>query len=371
LKVLVAGEYAWPWYQQACAGALEELGCNVVRFGWLERFKKWQPGAREPVYRSFMHRLQYRLLAGPLVSALNRDLIDTAERERPDAIWLYNAQYIYARTLRQLRARVPHAVLCQYANDNPFSPSADRVMWRHFVAGIPLFHLHHAYRHDNIDAFRARGAREVRLLRAYFIPETDYPLERASIDARYHADVVFAGHYEDDGRVDALEAICGAGYKLSLYGGGWNAALSTLSPDSPLRALYPIQPATGDEYNRALCGAKVALCFLSALNTDTYTRRSFQIPAMRVAMLSQWTDDLATLFNEDEQAVFFRDTDELLRKLRHLLDHDDVREHIAAAGFRRVYRDGHDVRSRMREWLHAVEEYRQGVARQQRNMAAA
>ena len=358
MKVLLVGDYAWPWYQEACAKALESLGCQIVRFGWLDCFKKWLPDKTEPIYRSFWHRLQYRLLDGPNIRSINRDLIKLAVYEKPDVVWFYNVQLIYSATVYHLRKNLPNAVFCQYANDNPFSPSARQSMWRHFVSGIPFFDLHYVFRKNNISDFIAHGAKNVHLLRAYFIREFDYPIGLKDIEPKFFCDVVFAGHYENDGRVEALESICKAGYKLNLYGGGWNAALPKLSLDSPLRALYPVQPVTGRDYNQALCGAKVALCFLSTLNQDTYTRRSFQIPAMRVAVLSQRTEDLSSLFIEGKEIAFFSNTAELLEKLRHLLADDAARQRMAEAGYARVYRDGHEVTSRMKQWLDTVREYR-------------
>ena len=165
---------------------------------------------------------------------------------------------------------------------------------------------------------------------------------------------MFVGHYEDDGRAEMLEAICDAGHKINLFGGGWNAALPKLRADSPLREQYPISPAVGADYRYAICGAKVALCFLSALNQDTYTRRSFQIPAMKVVMLSQYTDDLATMFVPDVEAIFFRNQEELLIKLQALIVDDQRRTAIAEAGHARVFADCHDVRARMGAWLKGV-----------------
>ncbi|MDG4595653.1 MAG: glycosyltransferase [Candidatus Contendobacter sp.] len=357
MKILLVGEYAWPWYQEACARALENSGCQVIRFGWLDRFKKWLPYKAEPVYRSFWHRLQYRLLDGPTIRSINRDLIKLAVYEKPDVVWCYNAQIIYSATIHYLRKCFPNTIYCQYANDNPFSLLARQSMWRHFIASIPLFDLHYVFRKNNISDFMAHGANDVHLLRAYFIREFDYPINPKDIKPNFICDVAFAGHYENDGRVEALESICKAGYKLNLYGGGWNAALPKLSLNSPLRALYPIQPVTGFDYNQALCGAKVALCFLSTLNQDTYTRRSFQIPAMQVAMLSQRTEDLSSLFIEGKEIAFFSDTTELIDKLQHLLTDDTARQSIAKAGYARVYRDGHEVSSRMKQWLDTVQEY--------------
>jgi spore maturation protein CgeB len=358
MKILLIGAYDWPWYQEACAHALECLGHKVVRFAWLERFKKWQSNKVEPVYRSIWHRIQYRFIIGPIIRNINIELIEIATNEKPDVIWFYNVNIVSPLTLKKLRKLVPDAVFCQYSNDNPFSLLARKSMWRHYIASIPFFDLHHAYRVDNIEDYFKFRAQKVYLLRAYFIPESDYPINIDDIDPTYHCDVVFAGHYEDDGRVEVLEAIARAGYNLKLYGGGWGAALPKLSSNSPLRRMFPIQPVTGRNYNQALCGAKVALCFLSTLNQDTYTRRCFQIPAMKVPMLSQRTDDLASLFIENKEVVFFSDTEELLDKLQRLLENAELRKQIAEAGYARVYSDGHDITSRMQLWINSVKTYK-------------
>ncbi len=353
-RILLVGNYMWPWYQDACADALEHQGCVVERFGWLDDFRHWREGRSEPSYHSLWHRIQYRLRLGPAVWRVNRRLLQVTRQFQPDIVWFYNVQLIAPGIVRAMRQALPDATFVQYANDNPFSSAARPGLWRHYLKSIPLFDMHFSYRHSNLADYRRLGAQSVQLLRAYFIPEVDHPEPQANIPERFKCDVVFAGHYEDDGRVAMLEAICEAGYKLNLFGGGWNVALPKLRADSLLRSQYPVSPATKADYRYAICGAKVALCFLSTLNHDTYTRRSFQIPAMKTAMLSQYTDDLATLYVPDVEAVFFDNTEELLDKLGHLLTNDAWRESVAAAGYAKVYAAVHDVEGRMKVWLEDV-----------------
>jgi spore maturation protein CgeB len=353
LRVLLVGEYMWPWYQDACADALEHYGCVVERFGWNGDFRHWREGCSEPFYNSLWHRIQYRLRQGPVVWRIYRRLVRVARQFQPDIVWFYNVQLIAPFVvIKAMRRMVPDATFVQYANDNPFSPAAARPgLWRHYLNSIPLFDIHFSYRHNNLADYRCRGARSVLLLRSYFIPEADYPEPQQNIPQRYKCDVVFAGHYEDDGRVAILEAICDAGFTLNLFGGGWDAALRKLRPDSSLLRQYPVRPVTGADYRYAICGAKVALCFLSTLNHDTYTRRSFQIPAMKTAMLSQYTDDLANLYVPDVEAVFFNSSEELLDRLAKLLTDDAWRESVADAGYAKVNTAGHHVRGRMKMWL--------------------
>ena len=352
--ILLVGEWRYDWYQEACALSLEQLGCRIVRFGYGHHvISEGERTAFSPA--TLWKRAQFRFQTGPSIWSLNRELLRVAKRERPDVIWLYNAHPFTASTISALRCHLPGAIFCQYSNDDPFSPLAKRSHWRHFRESIPLFDLHFAYRKPTQKDLLANGARRVSLLRSYFVPDEDFPVPTENIDQKFFCDVVFAGHYEDDGRVGCLEAICRAGFKLNLFGGGWDRAYSKLAPDSPLRALYPISAVNGDQYRQALCGAKVALCFLSKLNRDTYTRRNFQIPAVGVAMLTEYTDDLSVLFREDEEVAFFRSCEDLLAKLEVLLRDHSLRRKIAEGGQMRVWTDEHDVQSRMRQWLAEVE----------------
>lgn len=354
LSVMVVGDYAWPWYQEACALALESNGCDVYRFSWFDDFKHWQKGSSEPTYKSFFHRLGYRFQFGPHVNSVSRRLIKQSKEIQPDIVWFYNVHLLGRFTLKKLRKVIPNSTFVQYSNDDPFSPQGTTFLWRKFIASIPLFDKHFVYRHKNLRDFKSHGIDNSSLLRAYFIPEEDYHVPQHEVPDAFKCDVVFAGHYEDDGRIDMLESICNEGFKLNLYGGGWDNALHKLHENSPLRKLFPIKPVTGDDYRHAICGAKVALCFLSTINHDTYTRRSFQIPAMKTAMLSVFTQDLSELYEEDKEVMFFRDKEQLLKNLNKMISNEDLRNSLSEAAHKRVYKDGHDIVSRMKYFIEQV-----------------
>jgi hypothetical protein len=342
----------WPFFEQAAAEALASLGCRVTRFSWTEDFYEWRPGVVEPQPRSFLLRAQNRIVAGPAVRRMNERLLRTAADLRPDVILFYNPTHVLARTIRRLHELLPGTKLAQYANDNPFGMR--RHYWRHFRRALRDFDVHFAFRHSNIRDYRAAGAPEVHLLRGYYMPDQVYREEPEPGEERFRSDVVFAGHYEPDGRLEALDRIARAGWKVNLFGGAWGRALPLVPADSPLRAHFPVVPVIGADYRKALSGAAIALCFLSKLNTDTYTLRNFEIPATGTLMLSEYTDDLASMFEEGVEADYFRSHDELLDKVMYYMNNSAVRERVAQRGHERLLRDGHDVRSRMRSFLGPV-----------------
>jgi hypothetical protein len=352
-NIILVGSWMWPWYQEACARALRELGCRVDRFSWLDDFYQWVPGHVEPVYKSSWARLQNRFLVGPALMAINKRLLKTAVTLDHDVIWFYNCTHIFPGTIRQLRRLLPQTVLVQYVNDNPFGAHVKPDYWRYLKRSIPEFDVHFIFRRSNEPEFLKAGARSVHLLRPYYLPWEDCRVDLQSGDERYLSDVVFAGHYEPDGRMESLEAIAAAGYHLKLFGGGWMKYVQ-LSSTSPLRSQLPIEPVVGDDYRKAISGAKIALCFLSKINRDTCTRRNFEIPAMQTFMLGEYTDDLAALFAEGVEAEFFRSREEMLEKIKYYLCHNAKREQIACNGYHRVQRDGQDVFSRMKQFLAVV-----------------
>lgn len=336
MKLLLAGDFNHYFYEEACAKAFERLGIDVVRFSWGNHFK------------SFKGRLQFRVMLGPALWILNRDLRRKAEITQPDVILVWRGNPVFPSTLTRLK-RKTDALLASYHNDNPFGLTAGRRTWALFMHGIPLYDLHFVYRHSNINQFSSAGAKEIHMLRSYFLPELHRPVTLTNEEERrFRCEAVFAGHYEPDGRVKYLAALNQAGIHLRLFGGTWETK-QTLGclPES----FWPVIDVRGEAYVKALCGADMALNFLSQINQDTYTRRCFEIPACGRLLLSQRTDDLLSMFQEDEEAVFFSSSEELVTKALALKANPKRLRAITRAGYERVIRDRHDVYSRMEDVL--------------------
>jgi len=347
VKIVLVGDYNWFWYQEACAQEFERQGNIAVRFSWFDDFKKYTKSKVEPVFKNIIKRFEYRTLIGPTIYTINRRLIRVVEEEKPDVVFIYNGKLIKKRTLRKLRKLVPNIKIALYANDNPFVSPPLLNFWHNYLKCISEADVCLAYRESDFSGYLKHGASKVEWLRSYFIEDEDYPIPRVDVPSQFKCDVVFAGHFENDSRIPALEKIIEAGFDLKLYGGGWEAASEHLGPASPLLKILPVEPAIGEDYRYAICGAKVALCFLSTLNSDTYTRRNFQIPAMRVAMLTQSTEDLLQLFPGNLDCVFFSSNDELLSKLKELVEDYFLRSRVAEAGYKRVWFNQQHLKGRV------------------------
>lgn len=345
MRVLVAGDWHSDLHETEVCKSLRRLGHEALEFKWFHYFAF--DASKPRALGALLKRLQNKFVAGPLIAHINRDFLAQVRQQKPDVIFVYRGTHLTATTLQTIRNELPGCKLIGYNNDDPFSPAQPRYLWRHFMAGIPVYDLMLAYRHANLDDFKRAGARKVDLMRSWYVPDRSYPVDLTEADRqRYECDVVFIGHYEPDQRLEYLEAIVRKGYRLRLFGPTkyWQKPLE----QSPvLSHLAPTRMVWGEDYNKALCGAQIALCFFSKLNRDTYTRRCFEIPATRTLMLSEYSDDLSSIYNEGEEVEFFRNADEMLSKIDFYIRHPIACESVAHAGWVKVKNAGHDIDSRL------------------------
>lgn len=358
MKIVLAGDWHSNVHERPMAMALERLGHTVVPFKWHPYLASRQKGLLA-VPSTILRKAQSKYLVGPVVRRLNAGLLDTVGRAQPDLLFVYRGTHVLPDTLDEIRSRSPRTLLVGYNNDDPFAPGQPRWPWRHFIAAIPHYDHVLAYRRRNIDDFTAAGARSTGLLLPWFVPEVHHRRTLTHEErARYACDAVFVGHFEDDRRLEALEALAAAHVDVRIFGPGrgfrghdWNTRLKR---SAALRHLAPTSLVWDAEYVKALSGAKLALCFLSKRNRDTYTRRCFEIPATRTLLMSEYSDELSTMFREGVEADYFRTPDELVGKVREYLADDERRLRVAGSGYDRAYADGHDVDARMRTMLRAL-----------------
>lgn len=344
MTFLLVGDGHSEIHEKALARGLRENGCRVEEFFWCSYFDTANPFLR------FLYKLQNKFLWGWRIGEINKDLIQLSKSIKPDVLFVYRGTHIWPKTLEKIREKGVFTV--SYNNDDPFSKGQSSFMWRHFIKGLRFCDLALAYRHHNISDFLKAGAIRCELFRSWFIPEQNKRVALSSKEAsEWESDIVFAGHYENDGRMAVIEALAEGPWNFKLFGPEWDLPASG---SQVLRTRVPIRSARGTDYNRALSGAKIAICVLSKLNCDTYTRRCFEIPAVGTMMMCEYTEDLASLFQEDKEVVFFRSIEELLEKARFYLTHEEKRKAIAEAGHRRVFKDGHDVKSRAKQLMELV-----------------
>lgn len=248
MKILIAGDWHSETHEEPVYRSFKKLGHETYRFSWHEYFEPRFASIRfVSTVEWFIRKFQNKFRIGPLITKINRDFIKKVDDCKPDAVFLYLGTHITRNSLRIIKKKHPATILIAYINDDPFSGGHPSWLWRHFLAAIPEYDMVLAYRRHNLEDFKKAGAKQVYLLRSWFIPECNHPVELSQQDRkRFECDVVFAGHYEADGREELLEEITRQGFRLKLFGTEWNRVVRK---SSELCKYEPVKPVRGDEYN--------------------------------------------------------------------------------------------------------------------------
>lgn len=353
MKVLVVGDWLAEIYEESFYKAFQEHGCDVSKFSWIQYFKYYQYANRFDVKSNFLlslyYRIQNRFTFGPELLRINRDLRRDAEKNRYDLIFIYRGTHIYPSTIKRLKAT--GAVVFGYNNDDPFSTHYPKYFWRHFMRGIKNYDHIFSYRNKNLDDYKNIGYKKSSILRSYYLKGRNFLIPSESVNKAFKNDVVFIGHYENDGRDELLLHLLKSGIDLKLYGTDWESSPLFNEISTITGKINPVYA----EYNEVLNGAKIALVFLSKLNNDTYTRRVFEVPAAKAVMLSEYTDDMASLYLNEKEIFFFTDKNQCLTTINRLLDKPELIEAVANQAYDRLMVDGHEVYDRVADILNEFE----------------
>ena len=325
-----AGQF--PIYENAFLDATREIGyseCELL--AWNDYFK--QGG----IVRGLVHRIEMNVSIGFDVSKFASVLYHKCKTERPNIVFLYSCRIVPWRTIKKIRELGLY--IASYCNDDPFTNFHRPYYWRNWRKATEFCNINYVYRTKNISEVQNISNVRVDLLLPYYRKKENYICKTDEI-IKETPDVIFLGHLEQDERVDYLKAILQEGITIGLN----ESEFFSLGEHSGVKFLE--KPRLN--YNRYICSCKIPIVFLSKINNDTYTRRCFEIPAAGAFLFCPYTKDLANIFEEGKEIVFYYNKADFVEKIKYYLEHDNERMRIAEAGRKKVIKDGHEASDRVK-----------------------
>jgi spore maturation protein CgeB len=323
LKVLLVGDFRFDYYDQSLYLAMERSQfIDVCKFEIAPYFYNYKfVSVASKIYYAFQNR--YKI--GPVINKINSDLIGCVNETKFDLVFVWRGIHFNKKTL--LAIKRTGAKLFGYNNDSTNSKKHPWWLFYLLKRQIGIYDHYYAYRSGDMDFYKKSGARS-----SLFFPTYD-PLRTFPIlSTEKKFDLVFIGHYEDDGRDELFVALSKLGRRIGLFGQGWKE--SKLYP-ALLNYYGEICPVI-DDYNHVINSSLIALTILSSSNGDTYTRRSLEIPSTGTAMLAPNTDQHRSWFRRGIEAFYFESYDEIPSVLESLLSKRDLIADVALAGYRKV-----------------------------------
>lgn len=271
---------------------------------------------------SWAQRLNHRFYCGSSVRQLNRDLVDAVRAKRPDVLWVDKGYWIYPRALAEIRQY--SRFLVHYNTDDIFGPGS--YSWLH-RKGMRHYDLCLSTNRDNVLEIRKRyGIRTMRAGMGFDANAHSPVRSNRRGSGGSAAAIVFIGHWEphSEGFIAALHR---AGHRVGVWGAGWRRARN---PEFRTVSLLP-----GAAYVSILSMADIALCFLSRVNRNESTGRSFEIPAIGTFLMAERTPEHEYFYGDGIGAALFSTSEELIEKVDYYLEHPAERDRIASTGHAR------------------------------------
>ena len=300
----------------------------------------------EYVHRTLWQRIKIRLVWPPLVKELGNALLREVVRYRPDCVWIDQGILFPPKILNAIKKKVS----CLLIHYTPDSLSAPGMRHRMFREALSVYDVCFTTKKVEVECYKRIGAKRAFFSWQGYDPSIHRPIKlSAENHDEFFCDVVFVGQNMHN-RAQIIEYLLrNIDCKFNLYGRGW-----ANGPTGHILGPYERGWVYGEDYTKAISGAKIALCFLNNEVGDEYSTRSFEIPACGTMMLAMRTNAHALLFEEDREAVYFETAEELLEKVRYYLTCDEKRLCIAKAGYSRAVSSGYTWRDRMSECLRLI-----------------
>lgn len=321
LKVLYVGPLNSGGTCYARLRALEDIEPEVYKFDsalYFETINKYQ------------RALEHRLFMGPQILKANAELKAYCKKINPDIAWIDKGHWIWPSTLRAYKKQ---GVFLIHHNTDALYPTKPILRWMYLLLrkNIPFYNMHFTTNLQDYSMLSNNKSFQTKLtfLGYDHLRFNNTPLS-THYEEKWHNSILFVGHYEQ--RTERyIKALVDANLPVTVFGYGWKHAKYKKILSTHVHS----QQLSDEDYIQALKGAKIGLCFVSELNGNQTAGRSFEIPACGTFLLAMRTHQHKECYVEGKEAEFFGDCNELIKKARFYLDHDDIRIEIAKRGHER------------------------------------
>ncbi|MCF7799621.1 glycosyltransferase [Candidatus Babeliales bacterium] len=254
-------------------------------------------------------------------------LLKKIKKFKPDLIFFIKSETIFCKTIKYIKNNFK-AYLVNFYPDNPF------VFWNNnsneqVLKSLPNYDCFLIWSQELISLLYMAGCKKV----DYFPFGFDQNLFEQEINItgqdlqKYKCDVCFIGTWEkerEEWLTNLLLKI--PDLDLKIWGNLWQENLpknSILINKIQKIAIY------GAQAIKAFRLSKINLNFIRKQNLNSHNMRTFEVPASKSFLLTQRTQEQANLlFKENLNIECFSEIDELEKKIKYYLTHENLRQDI-------------------------------------------
>lgn len=278
--------------------------------------------------RGFFKSVQARIGMGPLISLSSKILMQEVERFKPDIVWVDGGFLLPKTAIQNIKKRFK----CKFVHYTPDSLAAPGKSNRCMSNAISAYDVVVTTKEQDMAIYSELGAKRVIFSLQGYDPNIHKEVKLSEDDSmKYKCDVSFVGQYMKD-RAEMMDCLMeNLDVDLRIYGYGWENKLVS----KKLKKVF-CGPAVADDYAKVVSGSKITLGFLNNKVKDSFTTRTFEIPACKGFLLAERSAIHEKLLKEGVEAEYFSSSLEMVEKIRYYLINDKKRDDIAKYGYEHI-----------------------------------
>lgn len=286
-----------------------------------------------PFYKS--HRLfrsiGVRYKIGPLLSNINNYINKNLVKDY-DLIWIDKGVFISKKTLLNIRSKAKKLIhftpdMAFYANKA--SSFISNMNTYDFLITTKSAEV--SMYEENVDSKKiilAKQGYDLKVHQSYYTFEEkeDY--------------ISFIGLFENS-RGEIIQKIIDNKIHVRVAGKGWSEFVQKNKNNSYFKFV-----GTGlfsAEYSKFISKSLMSLGLLSKNFPELHTTRTFEIPACKTALITEINKETSSFYNDNE-VIFFKDHDDLIKKIKFYIDHKKDLNEVTLRGYDKVISSGYDYK---------------------------
>ena len=231
----------------------------------------------------------------------NAELLTYCSELKPDIILIFKGMNVYPETVKTLKNFT--RLICNYNPDHPFLYFSKGSGNDYVKNSIPFFDIHISYSSNITEKLKTIYNKT-----AYCIPFGYDETVKTSYVPEVAGDLVFMGVWDKEREFffNQLPRL-----PIKIFGPSWTKS------KSPSSDYYQHKTLLENEYYSASYSALGCINLLRKQNIveDSHNMRTFEVPGVGGLLISQRTEEQLNFFEENKEAIYFSDANELIDKI--------------------------------------------------------
>ena len=335
MKILIYGEGYFFALAPQQKRSLEQLNCVVDLFNWTS-YLYTEQGV------NLKNRILNRIMMPTIAAKINQDLISSVRNNRYDLILVNNGWHLTAGTIDALKKHAKYVV--NWSTDELYNDAFSSFI---HTESYSRYDCVFSQRKHLFSFYRSKGIKRLEYLPLFYYPE-HHPVATSGNDKnKWGSDIAFMGTWSKE-REKMLDVL--AGLNVNIWGGHWNKS------NKEFKKTFTItnKIAWLEDMARVADSTKIIVDALTKNQNDKINLKNLQVPACGGFLITNRTDIILELFEEDKEIVCYDSYEELRSKCEYYLLHEEERRAIAINAHKKVVDGQNTILDRAKKILDVV-----------------